>query len=54
MLDSALSVVGIPCATLGGYIADRRYKLIKVHGSVDWATQRVSSISETARRWLTG
>jgi hypothetical protein len=36
MLDSALSVVGIPCATLGGYIADRRYKLIKVHGSVDW------------------
>lgn len=36
MLETALSTVGIEIRTLPDYIADSRYKLIKLHGSVNW------------------
>jgi hypothetical protein len=36
MLETALSTVGIEIQTLPDYIADTRYKLIKLHGSVNW------------------
>ncbi|MBZ5546742.1 MAG: SIR2 family protein [Acidobacteriia bacterium] len=36
MLESALSVLGVTCNSLEDYVAPRNYKLIKIHGSVDW------------------
>jgi len=37
MIETALAEFQIPCRTLDDYIRDDRYKLIKVHGSIDWA-----------------
>jgi hypothetical protein len=37
MLDSALPVVGLRFETINDYVANEHYKLVKVHGSVDWA-----------------
>jgi hypothetical protein len=36
MLEAALSSVGIEIRTLTDYISSDRYKLIKLHGSVNW------------------
>lgn len=36
ILDSALAKSGINIQNLSDYIANKNYKLIKIHGSVDW------------------
>jgi hypothetical protein len=37
MLETALADIGITIKSFDDYISDPRYKVIKVHGSVDWA-----------------
>ena len=37
MLDSAMPTVGVKIAELKDYVANEAYKVIKVHGSVNWA-----------------
>lgn len=39
MLENAFPFVGISVRNLNDYIADPNYKLIKVHGSVNWARE---------------
>lgn len=36
ILETALSAVGVEIRTLFDYIADSRYKLIKLYGSINW------------------
>ncbi len=47
MLDRALPIVGVNIATLGEYVS-QHYKLIKPHGSVNWARQVVSPMNMSA------
>jgi hypothetical protein len=35
-METALSGLGLKIETLSGYIADDTYKLIKLHGLVNW------------------
>lgn len=42
MLETALGTVGVNIQTLPDYVADRRYKLIKLHGSVNWGRKVVT------------
>ena len=37
MLEAALPVVGVEIRSLPDYVASDRYKVIKLHGSVNWA-----------------
>jgi hypothetical protein len=37
MLENALPVVGIRLRMIDDYVASKSYKIVKVHGSVDWA-----------------
>lgn len=39
ILEKALSSVGVAVQNLSDYISHDRYKLIKLHGSVDWARE---------------
>ena len=39
MIDSAMPTVGVHIDGLDSYIANANYKLIKVHGSVNWARE---------------
>jgi len=39
MLETALSALGILIGTISDYVADSKYKLIKLHGSVNWGRQ---------------
>jgi hypothetical protein len=36
LFEDALRAIGLPLDTMDDYIANDRFKLIKVHGSVDW------------------
>jgi hypothetical protein len=48
MLERALSIMGINISHLDEYISDKNYKLIKLHGSVNWV--RVTDITSLARK----
>jgi hypothetical protein len=37
MLENALDVIGLRVTSIEDYIRDKFYKVIKVHGSIDWA-----------------
>ena len=37
MLEDALSEIGVKCSSIQDYISHPIYKVIKLHGSVDWA-----------------
>jgi hypothetical protein len=41
MLEHALALRGRTFSTIADYVADPRYKLVKVHGSVNWGRQIV-------------
>ncbi len=49
MLEAVLPDVGITIEGLSDYIADKNYKLIKLHGSVNWARE-VDTPIEVAQR----
>jgi len=49
MLETALSALGIPIKTISDYVADDRYKLIKLHGSVTWG-RRVHAPDELLQK----
>jgi hypothetical protein len=39
MLEAALPTVGIEIRSIGDYIANKSYKIIKLHGSVNWGRE---------------
>ena len=39
MLEEALDTVGKPIQKIGDYISDDEWKVIKIHGSVDWGRE---------------
>src|SRR5829696_8673118 len=48
MLEAALSTVGVIIRSLDDYIVSDKYKLIKLHGSVNWARELETEIDSTA------
>ena len=50
MLETALTSVGINIQELRDYIGSDQYKVIKVHGSVNWAREVNSSIADLNNR----
>lgn len=44
LIEDALSTVGVKTETLQDYVTDSKYKLVKLHGSINWA-RRVESPS---------
>jgi hypothetical protein len=46
MIERALSFMGIHCYELASYISRDTYKLIKVHGSIDWAHATARTLRE--------
>lgn len=49
MLEEALPTIGVPITGLDGYIDHPTYKVMKVHGSVNWARKVVTSIERLAQ-----
>ena len=49
MLEDALSVVGMNIENIADYIASDRYKLIKLHGSVNWGREVDTPIENLGR-----
>ena len=52
ILESALPVLGIDIRDLAGYISNDNYKIIKIHGSVDWGHEVETTIDlENKNQW---
>ncbi|HEU0049663.1 MAG TPA: hypothetical protein VFQ43_18895, partial [Nitrososphaera sp.] len=52
ILESALPVLGIDIRDLAGYITNDNYKIIKIHGSVDWGHEVETTIDlENKNQW---
>src|ERR1700730_15672158 len=52
-LEDALPTVGVDTSTLAGYIAHPKWKVIKPHGSVNWARPTVTQIEPPTVERLT-
>lgn len=50
LLDTAFQQVGIKITTMSDYVSEKNYKLIKVHGSLNWAREVLSPIDNLATR----
>jgi hypothetical protein len=51
MLETALRTVGVEIKSMPDYVADHRYKFIKLHGSVNWG-RRVEATYELLQQGL--
>jgi hypothetical protein len=54
LVEDALRSRGVPIATLDDYIADSRFKLFKVHGSIDWVRRtgvNAFGVANPANQW---
>ncbi len=54
LVEDALRSRGIPIATLDDYVSDSRFKLFKVHGSVDWVRRtgvKAADIANPPNQW---
>jgi len=53
MLEDALPLVGVEINNIDDYVAYGNYKIIKLHGSVNWAHRVADDIKDIGRRtWL--
>jgi hypothetical protein len=50
LLESSLGVLGITISSLGDYVSNPNYKIIKVHGSVNWGHEVETRIEDLATR----
>lgn len=50
MLEDVLPTVGVAIQGLSDYIANKKYKLIKLHGSVNWAREVDTPIENVRQR----
>ena len=54
LVEEALRSRGVSIATLDEYVADGRFKLFKVHGSIDWVRRtgiKVTEVANPANQW---
>lgn len=52
MLENALLDVDINIQNIGDYVKSEAYKIIKLHGSVDWGHEVVTELDIAGRRYL--
>ena len=54
IVEEAMQSRGIPIASLDDYVADSRFKLFKVHGSIDWVRRtgiKAADVAVPANQW---
>ena len=54
LMEEALRSRGVKIAALGDYVSDNRFKLFKVHGSIDWIRSvgiKAADIADPLNQW---